>query len=409
MDEKSVFFIDIFAGETSTVSEEECEEKMLEAQPLVEFYNKTVLPSKEQLALEEENKHIMKTRMRLHRETVHVSYVQSFNDNYHREKGDVTTEEEAEARALKRRYPHYADYCQAMLIYNDYMDKLYEKYGNKELFRLFEKAGKVTEFVPAKPKIKPTSTNKAFKKYNVVLSPKSKSKENYVDVFHMDIEKIYELMNTEAFDPNEEIKIKRFNKDKASKSTLKMIEESESGSSKRFAKARDAAMLHGGMDFIADYFGVKNKYDKEKQLKEEYDENLTLQDLLDDNFITEEDLKKDTNEMIWHNGMMIKKSVLEDDAVYKQLNSLGWNTKKIYKNTVNNEGKKGIAYELLKRADKKEKKKNKKNKKKNKLKDDFMTTLIFDNGYDNFADFEEDMLNVAAVDIFGDDINSNIK
>lgn len=408
MDERSLFFIDIFAGETSTVSEEECEEKMLEAQPLVEFYNQTVLPSKEQLALEEENKHIMKTRMRLHRETVHVSYVQSFNDNYHRDKGDVTTEEEAEARALKRRYPQYADYCQAMLIYNDYMDKLYDKYGNKELFRLYEKAGKVTEFVPAEPKIKPTSTNKAFKKYNVLLSPKSKTKENYVDVFHMDIEEIYQLMNTEAFDPNEEIKIKRFNKDKADKSVLEMVEEAENGSSKRFAKARDQAMLHGGMDFIAEYFGVKNKYDKDKKLKEEYDENLTLQDLLDDNFITEEDLQKDTNEMIWYNGMMVKKSALEDEAVYRQLNDLGWNTKKIYKNTVS-EDKKGIAYELLKRADKKEKKKNKKDKKKNKLKDDFMTTLIFDNNYDSFADFEDDMLNVVASDIFGNDINNNIK
>ena len=408
MDEKSVFFIDIFAGEVSTVSEEECEEKMIEAQPLVEFYNQTVLPSKEQLQLEEENKHIMKTRMRLHRETIHVSYVQSFNDNYHRDKGDVTTEEEAEARSLKRRYPHYADYCQAMLIYNDYMDKLYDKYGNKELFRLYEKAGKVTEFVPAEPKIKPTSTNKAFKKYNVVLSPKSKTKENFVDVTHMTIDEIYSIMNTEAYDPNEEIKIKRFNKDKANKTTLEMLEESENGKSKRFAKARDNAMLNGGMDFIAEYFSVKTKYDKESKLKEEYDENLTLQDLLDDNFITEEDLKKDSNEMIWHNGMMIKKSVLEDEAVYKKLNDLGWNTKKIYKNTVT-DGNKGIAYELLKRADKKEKKKNKKNKNKNKLKDDFMSTLIFDNNYENFAEFEDDMLNVVASDIFGNNINNNIK
>ena len=406
MDEKSLLFIDIFNGEVSTVNEEECEEKILEAQPLVEFYNQTVLPSKEQLALEEENKHIMKTRMRLHRETVHVSYIQSFNDNYHREKGDVTTEEEAEARALKRRYPQYSDYCQAMLVYTDYMDKLYEKYGNKELFELLEKAGKVTEFVPVEPKINPTTTNKAFKKYNVILSPKSKSKENFTDVKELSIDDIYNLMNEQALDPNEEIKIKRFNKDKADKTMLKMLEESENGGGKRFAKARDQAMLHGGMDFIAEYFSVDNKYKKDKKLKEEYDENLTLQDLLDDNFITEEDLNKDTNEMVWYNGMMIKKSALDEDKVYKNLNDLGWNTKKIYKNTVSN-GDRGIAYELLKRADKKEKKKNKKNKKKNKIKDDFMSTLVFDNNYDNFAEFEDDMLNVFADDLFGSDNKFN--
>jgi hypothetical protein len=67
----------------------------------------------------------------------------------------------------------------------------------------------------------------------------------------------------------------------------------------------------------------------------------------------------------------------------------------------------GIAYELLKRADKKEKKKNKKNKKKNKIKDDFMSTLVFDNNYENFAEFEDDMLNVFADDIFGSDNKFN--
>ena len=213
-------------------------------------------------------------------------------------------------------------------------------------------------------------------------------------------------MNEQALDPNEEIKIKRFNKDKADKTMLKMLEESENGGGKRFAKARDQAMLHGGMDFIAEYFSVDNKYKKDKKLKEEYDENLTLQDLLDDNFITEEDLNKDTNEMVWYNGMMIKKSALDEDKVYKNLNDLGWNTKKIYKNTVSN-GDRGIAYELLKRADKKEKKKNKKNKKKNKIKDDFMSTLVFDNNYDNFAEFEDDMLNVFADDLFGSDNKFN--
>lgn len=406
-DEKSLCFIDIFKGEISTVTEEECEEKFIEAQPLVEFYNKTVLPSAEQLQLEEENKHIMKTRMRLHRETVHVSYVQSFNDNYHRDKGDITTEEEQEARSLKRRYPQYTDYCMAMIIYNDYMEKLYEKYGNKELFELYEKSGKVTEFVPAEPKIKPTSTNKALKKHNVLLSPKSTSKENYVDVFSMSIEEIYMLTNTEAFDPNEEIKIKSFNKDKASKGTLKMIEESQNPNT-RFAKTRDTAMLNGTIDLIAGYFETKSKFEKEKDIKEGYDENLTLQDLIDDNFVTEEDLKNDVDEMIWYNGMMVKKSALEDEAIYRKLNELGWNTKKIYKNTVN-DGKKGIAYELLKRADKKEKKNKKKAKEQNKIKDDFMTTLIFDNNYDSFKDFEDDMLNMTAFNIFGEEINNNLK
>ena len=64
--------------------------------------------------------------------------------------------------------------------------------------------------------------------------------------------------------------------------------------------------------------------------------------------------------------------------------------------------KHGIAYDLLKKADKREKKQRKKNKKKNKIKDDFMSTLVFDNGYETFEDFQDDMLNMTAANIFGE-------
>ena len=53
-----------------------------------------------------------------------------------------------------------------------------------------------------------------------------------------------------------------------------------------------------------------------------------------------------------------------------------------------------------KRQDKKAKKDKKKNKKLNKVKDDFMSTLIFDNSYDSYGEFEEDMLNFTASNIF---------
>ena len=97
-------------------------------------------------------------------------------------------------------------------------------------------------------------------------------------------------------------------------------------------------------------------------------------------------------------------SDLDEDMIYRKLNDMGWDGKKIFRNTVDT-GKRGIAYELSKRADKKDKKERKKNKKLNKVKDDFMTTLIFDNNYDNFGEFEDDMLNMAAEDIFGEKFN----
>ena len=104
-DERSLLFIDIFNGTTETVSEDEAEEKLKESKPLADFYSSQYRPSEEQLKLEEENKHILKTRMKLKKETIHESYIQSFNDNYHRADGDISIEDEKEVRGLKRRYP----------------------------------------------------------------------------------------------------------------------------------------------------------------------------------------------------------------------------------------------------------------------------------------------------------------
>lgn len=397
--DRSLLFIDIFGGESETINEEEYEEKMAEAQPLIDFYNKQYGPSKEQLAREEENKHIMKTRMRLDRETIHVSFVQSFNDNYHRDNDDITVEDEQEVRGLRRRYPQYTDWVEAINIYNDYMKKLYTKYVSKEVFDVLYKSGKITEYVPPEPKIKPSALNKSLKKNQIMLSPKSKTNEYITDVTGFSIQELLAMTNT-SFDPNEVIDIKRLNKDKASKDLLKMFD--QANSNKNFAKNRDKAMLNGGIDFINEYFETKSKMDKDKYHEET--EEASLQDLLDDNFVTEEDLQNATDEMTWYNGMMVRKSALDEDMIYRKLNDMGWDGKKIFRNTVDT-GKRGIAYELLKRSDKKDKKERKKNKKLNKVKDDFMTTLIFDNNYDNFGEFEDDMLNMAAEDIFGEKFN----
>ena len=124
-------------------------------------------------------------------------------------------------------------------------------------------------------------------------------------------------------------------------------------------------------------------------------------DLLDDNFITEEDIQKDNNEMIWYNGQMMRKDVVQENAIYRDLKELGWDGTKIFKRNMKG-NKHGIAYDLLKKADKTEKKQRKKNKKKNKIKDDFMSTLVFDNGYETFEDFQDDMLNMTAANIFGE-------
>ena len=398
-DERSLLFIDIFNGTTETVSEDEAEEKLKESKPLADFYSSQYRPSEEQLKLEEENKHILKTRMKLKKETIHESYIQSFNDNYHRADGDISIEDEKEVRGLKRRYPQYMDFVVAHNIYSEYMEKLYEKYGSKEMFELYEKAGVIEEYVPSEPKIKPTKLNKEFKKRGIILSPKSKDREIYVDVESLSIEEIREITKTEFIETEDRIDIFKYHEGKSKKLDELMKEANDSNN--RFVKRRDRAMLESNsLDFIAEYFSEKQKF-KEEDIDEDIDTNVTLQDLLDDNFMTEEDIQKDNNEMIWYNGQMMRKDVVQENAIYRDLKELGWDGTKIFKRNMKG-NKHGIAYDLLKKADKREKKQRKKNKKKNKIKDDFMSTLVFDNGYETFEDFQDDMLNMTAANIFGE-------
>ena len=398
-DERSLLFIDIFNGTTETVSEDEAEEKLKESKPLADFYSSQYRPSEEQLKLEEENKHILKTRMKLKKETIHESYIQSFNDNYHRADGDISIEDEKEVRGLKRRYPQYMDFVVAHNIYSEYMEKLYEKYGSKEMFELYEKAGVIEEYVPSEPKIKPTKLNKEFKKRGIILSPKSKDRENYVDVESLSIEEIREITKTELIEIEDRIDIFKYHEGKSKKLDELMKEANDSNN--RFVKRRDRAMLESNsLHFIAEYFSEKQKF-KEEDIDEDIDTNVTLQDLLDDNFMTEEDIQKDNNEMIWYNGQMMRKDVVQENAIYRDLKELGWDGTKIFKRNMKG-NKHGIAYDLLKKADKREKKQRKKNKKKNKIKDDFMSTLVFDNGYETFEDFQDDMLNMTAANIFGE-------
>ena len=125
------------------------------------------------------------------------------------------------------------------------------------------KSGKITEYVPPEPKIKPSALNKSLKKNQIMLSPKSKTNEYIADVTGFSIQELLAMTNT-SFDPNEVIDIKRLNKDKASKDLLKMFD--QANSNKNFAKNRDKAMLNGGIDFINEYFETKSKMDKEELL-----------------------------------------------------------------------------------------------------------------------------------------------
>ena len=97
------------------------------------------------------------------------SRVHDYGDEYH-----IDDTEEIEKNILlkrvkncKRRYRDFGEYCDACEVINDYMEYLVDKWGGKKRFKFFLKVGLITDFLPAKPKLKKTKYNYKYIKEGV--------------------------------------------------------------------------------------------------------------------------------------------------------------------------------------------------------------------------------------------------
>lgn len=92
-----------------------------------------------------------------------------FNDNYY-QKSFVEDDLVASVKKLRRRYSDFFDYIDAMEIYNEYMQKLEEKYGGKRVIKNALRVDAMPDPVPAEPKLKQTRKNKQFLRSEVMPS-----------------------------------------------------------------------------------------------------------------------------------------------------------------------------------------------------------------------------------------------
>lgn len=296
-----------------------------------------------------------------------TSYVNDFDDNYHKLEGEPSSELEKEARRIRRRYRHQYEFIRAKSIYDEYMGLLIDLHGGKNLFNIKLKGGCIPEFIPHKPRMKNNSLNNFISKKKIILSKVSSES---------DMEGMMRCFNL-----NKEVDVRFDNSvDKFAESII------------------DKGLAVGGPDFSSNkqdpisylqhYFEEKRAKGKKNTASNRKDPSLT--DIINDTVQYDDDDIDD--DVVYYRGNFISRDSVEQLSLYEGLNSLGWNSLKIMKSKDTN---KKIT-QILKEKDKRSRKK----KKKKKSNDNFMVKIMTDNDYNDYEAFENDMLDFTADNIF---------
>ena len=306
-------------------------------------------------------------------ENIFEVYVNDFGDHYHRSSDAPLTKLEQEAMQIRRRYKNVLEFINAVNIYREYIEQLLNKYGNIKLLKLLIKNKTIEEFIPPIPRMKNTKFNKYILKHRILIST--------VDTSDISDDVLEMMDSQEITDPRVEFKASKIKDEKI----LEFIQEDiNSFSSKKFKNITS-------IDYLEEYFRNKNK----SKNKNEERKLPSVTELLSGKYKNKYEDTSEDDEIIFYRGQYLKRSTADELMMYNNLSQLGWDGIKIMKRS----GASKKATKLLKEQLKKDKKKKKKNKKE-KAVDDFLVKIMGDNDYDDFEEFEKDMLNMKSSNIF---------
>jgi hypothetical protein len=252
------------------------------------------------------------------------------------------------------------------------MMELAKKYGSMKMLKFHLKHGTVEEFVPSYPKMKNTKLNKFIMKNKITLS-----KVNSTEILDTIDETISEIEVPE--DLPDEFKIKKV-KDEDIK---ELLQEDLTLLSPKKIKSIDS------IDLLEEYFRTKN-LSKKKEVEKVKPPSLT--DIVKGRYKPPVQDTSDDDEIIYYRGKYLTRATVNELSMYDQLSQMGWDGVKLMKRT----GMGKNAAKMLKEQKKEKKKKNKKNKDL----DEFIVKIMGDNSYDDFGDFEKEMLNFTSENIF---------
>lgn len=248
-----------------------------------------------------------------------------FEDNYFQE--SIIQEDEYasgayQARKIRKKYNNYFEYIEAMTIYDEYMDKLLNKYGSFRVIRNLLKDGSLPDFVPQKPYLKDKKRNRRLLESGVVPSVKNESYD--IDLLAV----MREVMpNTFGEDMDESDRFKPLSKHDqkiANKITSRLN-----------AKNRVATLYRdssgGGTDFVIEHLNALQngeKYDSRGRYGEV--EYVSYTDALNEEamekYIPEELLEEmyDTNYTTIVGGKTLSSQELKRRELYQELAREGY-------------------------------------------------------------------------------------
>ena len=284
------------------------------------------------------------------------------------------------------------------------MEYLTEKYGGEVLFNLKLKAGMIEDYVPAKPRMKSKRLRELYKRGIINCEPDPRLARSFDEIEEWAAE------NMMPQDTDEENYV--FSKKERNYAIKTRIDSIESGMS-NLKRYRSMHPLRDDVDFMAEFFMMKNdskkknkkkhgkkhkkKNKKKKGYKYSYDSykkrRVTLTDLAKGNY-RPADIDDNLGK---YNSILLSSNDISNVELYHELHKLGWNSYKLMK--------RGHVPDRIKKQFKKATKKDKKKNKKLDIQigDDYdalIDSILEDGGYDNFAEYQRDMLDMTSTNVF---------
>lgn len=318
-------------------------------------------------------------RFKRYDESLFEVYCLDYGDNYHRLDNEPTSEFERAVRNIKARYKDIRKFNEAMGLYNEWMNYLAEKHGNYDILKKKIKAGLVEDYVPRKPRLKNIKTLKYLYKHNIVIS-KVDSEIVDGDKINDYIRRIYSSDNV----PNPD----KINVDVTQdREAVKLSKESNNISTYK------SKSFISDAEFLESFFTNKNKEKKKSKKKKNKKDRFLITDLMNGKYDDYDVEDSENAPLMSYNGLLLSSGMTKDIDVYHKLDEMGWHSYKLMKRA-----KYGKRVTSMFKAQKKSKKKKKKNK--STEYDDLLIDIMTDNGYDDFEDFQKEMLSMTSKDLF---------
>ena len=317
--------------------------------------------------------------------SLNTVYVQGFpQDDYHKTESAPSSELESRVRKIRRRYNNLLEYHKAKLDYKEYMGLLADSYPTKSLFKSAIARHEVQSFIPHKPKLKNSKKLKKMYKEGVIISNNPVSTGYFSKKDQIDPEEIDNIAAMYRSSKLPEIYIDQ--KVKMPKSVKEALID--------LSKKSYSYEPTSDINFLDEYFKMKSKKKEDIVFGERYPvsiKDIRKSALKGDDIVdtTEEDV------VAIYGGRYMTKKEIEDMKFYKELEGLGWNSRKIIQE------KSGLSKSTTAIFVQESKKSKKNKKKKNKSDDRILQEIMGDNNYDDFADYMKDMEDFTSANVLG--------